>query len=717
MDHATDKSVRGDFDDAGFDYYGVHSRFFRKDGKFLVETDGPDGKLATFEVKYTFGVDPLQQYLIEFPDGRLQALALAWDSRPQTAGGQRWLHLHPDEEIKHDDVLHWTRLNQNWNFMCAECHSTGVAKNYDAKTDRFATTWAEISVGCEACHGQGSRHISWAREQQGWWPFGRGKDGNKGLLVRFDERSHLAWTIDPKSGTARRGTAPASLRKEVETCGLCHARRAAFHEDWVPGQWLSQTHLVEPLARTTYHADGQTRDVEEPYNYTPFKQSRMFAAGVTCSDCHDPHSARLRVAGEGVCLQCHAAGKYAEVTHRHHAGVEPVPTCISCHMQSRTFMLIDPRHDHSLRIPRPDISAGLGTPNACNGCHTDRSPQWAAAKVEQWFGSGREGFQTYAAAFHAARTDAADAVALLAVVAADENTPAVARASALDELAPYVSPQNIALARTGLADPDPMVRIGAIDMLENLPAGQIWPLVSPLLADPVRGVRIKTASLLAAVPAARQPPADRERFDQAAKEFVAAQRFNADRPEARTTLGNFLSQRGLAAEAETEYRAALHLSPQFVTAAINLADLYRQLGRDSEGEGVLRAAVAVSPREAAVHHALGLALTRLKRPDEALAEFHRAVELSPEQSRYLYVYAVALHSGGRADEAITVLKQGLADHPADRDILSALVSFSREASDTEAALAYAERLSAIRPDDQNLAEQIRQLRRESARPN
>jgi hypothetical protein len=219
-------------------------------------------------------------------------------------------------------------------------------------------------------------------------------------------------------------------------------------------------------------------------------------------------------------------------------------------------MLIDPRHDHSLRIPRPDISTGLGTPNACNGCHTDRSPQWAAAKVEQWFGSGREGFQTYAAAFHAARTDAADAVALLAVVAADENTPAVARASALDELAPYVSPQNIALARTGLADPDPMVRIGAIDMLENLPAGQIWPLVSPLLADPVRGVRIKTASLLAAVPAARQPPADRERFDQAAKEFVAAQRFNADRPEARTTLGNFLSQRGLAAEAETEYRAA-----------------------------------------------------------------------------------------------------------------------------------------------------------------
>ncbi len=334
MQHATDKTVLGDFNDASFDYYGVHSRFFRKDGKFLVETDGPDGKLAVFEVKYTFGVDPLQQYLVEFPDGRLQALSLAWDSRARDAGGQRWFHLYPNDEIKHDDILHWTKLNQNWNFMCAECHSTGLRKNYDAKADRFATTFAEISVGCEACHGQGSRHTAWAHDQKSWWPFGKHEDQSKGLLVRFDERHDVAWPIDQHSGTARRSAAPATLRKEVETCGLCHARRAGFHEEWLPGQWLSQTHVVEALARATYHADGQIRDVEEPYNYTPFKQSRMFAAGVTCSDCHEPHSAKLRASGEGVCLQCHASDKFADAKHRHHAGVDPPPTCISCHMQS-----------------------------------------------------------------------------------------------------------------------------------------------------------------------------------------------------------------------------------------------------------------------------------------------------------------------------------------------------------------------------------------------
>ena len=717
MAHATDKTVLGDFNDASFDYFGVHSRFFRRDRKFIVETDGPDGKLAVFEVKYTFGVDPLQQYLVEFPDGRLQVLALSWDSRPKDAGGQRWFHVYPDEEIRHDDVLHWTKLNQNWNFMCAECHSTGLRKHYDAKTDRFATSWAEISVGCETCHGQGSNHAAWARDRKSWWPFGRREDPNKGLLVAFDERRDVSWPIDPNSGTSRRSRAPAALRKEVETCGLCHARRAGFNEDWVPGRSLSQTHVVEPLARNTYHADGQIREVEEPYNYTPFKQSKMFATGVTCSDCHEPHSSKLRFSGDDVCTQCHTPQKFADAKHRHHADVDPKPACISCHMQARIYMVVDPRHDHSFRVPRPDVSVKLGTPNACNGCHGDKSVQWAAAAVEQWFGPAREGFQNYAAAFHAARNDAADATTLLVAVAGDNNAPAIARASALSELASRVSPANIGAARAGLADPDPMVRIGALDMLENLPAGQIWPFVSPLLSDPVRGVRIKAAALLAAVPTASQPKADRTHFDAAAEEFVAAQRSNAERPEARTTLANFFRQRGLSTEAEAEYKAALKLSPQYPTAAINLADFYRQLGRDGDGERALRDALAAAPRDAGLHHVLGLTLTRLKRPDDALAEFRRAAELEPAPARYQYVYAVALHSSGQPDAAMTVLKEALTSHPGDQDILSALVAFTRAAGDAAAALAYAELLEAIRPDDQNLAGLVQELRRQRAKRN
>ncbi|MGC1765372.1 MAG: tetratricopeptide repeat protein [Pseudolabrys sp.] len=712
MAHATDKSVLGDFNDASFQYFEVQSRFFRKDGNFFVETDGPDGKLATYQVKYTFGVDPLQQYLIEFPDGRLQALSIAWDSRPKDKGGQRWFHLYPNENIRHDDVLHWTKLNQNWNFMCAECHSTGVQKNYDAAADRFATKWAEISVGCEACHGAGSRHVAWAQDKKSWWPASKQEDRTKGLLVQFDERAGTTWTQNEKTGMPQRNGMPLGLRKEVETCGLCHARRAQFSEKWVPGQLLSNTHLPTPMYRNLSYADGQMRDVEELYNYLPFKESKMFAAGVTCSDCHDPHSATLRAPGDGVCLQCHTPAKYESVSHRHHENVSSAVSCVSCHMPERSYMVVDRRHDHSFRIPRPDLSVKLGTPNACNDCHRDQSAQWAATTIETWFGPRREGFQTYAAAFHAAWTQQPDAGRLLNEVVSDRNAPAVARASALIELGGYISPANFGLAQEALSDSDPMVRMAALEMLGRVPANQLWPLISPLLSDPIQGVRIRALALLAATLTASQPAADRERFDKAAAEFVAAQRLNADRPEARVTLANFLAQRGQTADAETEFKAARRLNPQFAPAAINLADLYRSLGREEEGVTVLRDAVSTNPQDASLRYALGLALVRQKKQSDALPELKRATELAPDQAHYAYVYAVGLHSAGQADDAIAVLKDNLAKHPTDRESLLALVTFNRDGGNIASALEYAQRLAQIAPNDRRIADLVETLRRQ-----
>jgi tetratricopeptide (TPR) repeat protein len=379
-------------------------------------------------------------------------------------------------------------------------------------------------------------------------------------------------------------------------------------------------------------------------------------------------------------------------------------------MPARTYMLVDLRHDHGFRIPRPDLSAKLGIPNACNDCHADKLPEWAASSIEGWHGPNRKGFQKYAEAFHSAWTEKADAAALLAAVASDGNAPVFARASALSELGSHLSTSTINVARTALSDPDPMVRIGALNMLESVPPAQLWPLVSPLLSDSSRGVRIRAASLLAAVLTASQPPADREQFERAAAEFIAAQRLNADRPEARATLGNFLARRGFPADAEIEYKAALRLSPQYAPAAINLADLYRQLGRDGEGEKVLRGAITMTPRDGGLHYALGLTLTRLKQSDEALMEFRRAAELDPDRARYAYVHAVALHSAGRPDEAISVLKDSLVRHATDRDTLTALINFSREAGDISSALEYAEQAARSFPDDQGFARVIEELR-------
>jgi Flp pilus assembly protein TadD len=712
MAHATDKSVLGDFSDATFDYFGTRSHFFRNDGKYMVETDGADGKLAVFEIKYTFGVDPLQQYLVEFPDGRVQALPIAWDTRPRDAGGQHWFHLYPKEDIRHDDVLHWTKLNQNWNFMCSECHSTGVRKNYDAVHDRFATSFAEISVGCEACHGQGSSHVKWAHDKADWWPFGKVNDPTKGLAEHFSERHDANWIPNADTGNVKRSSPPRLLRAEVETCGLCHARRGEFSERWAPGQWLADTHMISPFGRGLYSADGQMVDTEEAYNYGAFKQSKMFAAGVTCSDCHDPHSAKLRLSGDNTCLQCHSQQKYAAATHHHHETVDPPLGCASCHMPSRGYMVVDVRHDHSFRIPRPDISVKSGTPNACNDCHADKSAEWSAAAIERWHGPDRKGFQTYAAAFHSAWDDEADAAKLLAAVAADSNAPAIARASALSELGAHTTPATLNLVRAAIKDADPMVRIGALDALENAPPEQRWSIASPLLLDPIRSVRIRTASILADVPSARLLEDDRSRFDRAAEEFIAAQQFNADRPEARSTLGAFYARRGRNADAEAEYKAALRLSPQFTGAAINLADLYRQTGREDDGEKVLRAAINATPDDAGLHHALGLSLVRLKRLDEALVELRRAAELDSRNARYAYIYGVALGSAGRQLDAIAYLRSSLTAHPENRDIIMAIVSFSREAGDTTTALQYAERARKIAPDDSTIRSLIDQLKRQ-----
>jgi tetratricopeptide (TPR) repeat protein len=262
-----------------------------------------------------------------------------------------------------------------------------------------------------------------------------------------------------------------------------------------------------------------------------------------------------------------------------------------------------------------------------------------------------------------------------------------------------------------------MVRIGALDMLEGTPPGQLWPVVSPLLSDSVRGVRIRAAALLAPVPTASQPPADREKFERAAEEFIAAQRLNADRPESRSALASFFARRGRAVEAEVEYKAALALSPQFAPAAINLADLYRQLGRDRDGERMLRLAIDASPGDAGLHYALGLALVRLKQSDGALQELNHATELAPEQPRYAYAYAVGLNSAGRGEEARTILKESLARHPNDRDTLLALATFNRDKGDFATALQYAEQLARVTKDDPGLSSLIENLRGQLKRPN
>jgi predicted CXXCH cytochrome family protein len=685
MLNANTQSVLGDFRDAEFTHSGMTTRFSLRDGGYFVNTDGPDGKPAEYRIAYTFGVYPLQQYLVEFPDGRLQALSIAWDARPAEEGGQRWFHLYPDETITHDDELHWTRPSQNWNFMCADCHSTGVHKNYDPVADRFQTDWAEINVACEACHGPGSRHLAWAKAKQAGEPW-HGDD--MGLTVRLDERRDASWTVDAATGKPMRSKARQSER-ELEVCAQCHSRRSQIAEGYVPGKPFLDYYRPALLDPPLYYPDGQQRG--EVYKWGSFLQSRMYAQGVSCGDCHDPHSGKLRAQGNAVCTACHQQARYDTPAHHHHPAGSAGAACTVCHMPTTTYMVVDPRHDHSLRVPRPDQSGAFGTPEPCTGCHADRDARWAADQLKTWYGHPPQGYQQYAAALHAAASGAPDAAAQLRALAADAAQPAIARATALADLASG-SRANIDALAAALRDSDPLLRFGALQALAQAPVEPRLSLAAPLLSDPVRIVRSEAVSVLAPVPADNLDAEQRAAFERAGAEYVETQRYNADRPEARVNLGTYYANRGDAHGAEEEFKAALALDPAFVPGYVNLADLYRTTGRDAEGERTLRAGLERVPQNAALHHALGLALVRLQHSEDALSELKRAATLDPGDARFAYVYAVALHSAGDTEAAVVTLETALAKHPDDRNILQALAAFQGERGDADAARDYLKRL-------------------------
>jgi len=688
MQHATDQTLLGDFDDASFSHAGMTTTFFRRDGKPFVRTDGPDGEPADFEVKYVFGVAPLQQYLLELPGGRLQALSVAWDSRPAEAGGQRWFHLYPDEQIDHRDELHWTRRAQNWNFMCADCHSTDVRKGYDADKNSFDTRYEEVSVGCEACHGPGSAHLEWAQRQ--------GDDLHKGLTVSLDERRGVTWAPDPGTGKPRRSVARSSAR-EIEVCAQCHARRSQVAEDYQAGRPFLDYYLPSLLSPALYHADGQQQD--EVFIWGSWLQSRMHQAGVTCSDCHDPHAQKLRAPGNAVCAQCHAPPRYDDPSHHRHAQGSAGAQCADCHMPRTTYMVVDPRRDHSMRVPRPDESVLLGVPNACNTCHTDRDAKWAAAAVRDWLGREATGFQSFARLFHDAEAGDPAALEQLAATGFDLAQPAIVRASALERLAlnGRVDPS---LASRAAWDAEPLVKLAAVRLGESIPPDARADALAPLLSNARRAVRIEAARVLAgaesALPAELQPA-----WQRAADEYVATLRYNADRPEANVALGGFYGATGRPEESEAAFERALRLDADFVPAYVNAADVLRVMGREAEAVAMLERGLAQVPDGAALHHALGLARVRSGDVTGAMGSLQRAVELDPDSARYAYVYAVALHSTGQVDRAIRLLGESARRWPRDRDTLLALASFQAQAGRLDAARDAARRLLEAHPADRD----------------
>lgn len=642
--------------------FATKTRFFRKDGKYFVSTENREGNLETFEVKYTLGHKPLQQYMVEFPDGRVQCLPIAWDVNDES-----WFHLYPKEQILHDDPLHWTGFYQNWNSNCADCHTTNLHKNFDLRTNTFKTAWSEIHVGCQSCHGPSENHVVTAKKHA--------------LKEKWDDKYPIGiykWTDSTED-------------LHIDSCSACHARRRTLCEGPLPpGEKFLNHFSPDLLDGNLYYADGQL--LEENFEYGSFQQARMYHQGVQCGDCHDVHSGTLKFEGNALCTQCHSPGIYDTVAHHFHPDATQEGTgCIDCHLPKTYYMVVDPRRDHSITKPRPELTKGLGVPNACNICHNDRKKgedvDWAIKCVDEWYGEKRNSAVGYtkdlktathfAFALDGGRQYDPDALDSLISISKQRNgreLRPIARASTIILLGRYPDPKAFEPCELAIKDDNPLVRwAGLIALERKLDPRQKKEVIGPFLEDPIRTIRIEAARILASVPADFWSKEETTALNNATKEYVDSLKTTAESPGSHLNMGILKYDQAIGylygkridpdvikrstEPAVREYREAIRLDSKFLPAKVNLAMLYAERGEPDLAEREFRNAISVEPDNGELHYSLGLLLAERNRLKDAINSLQRAAELLPDGHRVHYNLGTALKMDNREEEARKALER------------------------------------------------------------
>lgn len=663
MDTAIASTVLGDFNNSEFERNGFTSRFFIEDGKYYVHTKGPGGKAGDFQIAYTFGVRPLQQYLIPFENGRLQCLQITWDTERN-----QWYHLgdsvYKNQEILPDNWLYWTNNAQNWNAMCAECHSTNLQKNYNPKTHVYNTTWSEIDVACEACHGPGSEHNNWAEIDS----LKRPKIANYGFVVQ---------------------TSNISSSQLVNQCAYCHSRRSSFGDFIHPRKNLFDVMSPQLPIEPYYHADGQI--LEEDYVYASFTQSKMHQQKVRCTNCHDAHSLKLKYEGNNLCYQCHKQEDYGKYEHHFHKNfneegenlvlnngekiikVGEGSQCITCHMPAQYFMGIDHRNDHSMRIPRPDLSDKLGTPNACIQCHSDKSNQWATSFTKKWYGKSTR-FHFGETMLLAANYDTA-AIPMLVNLINDENTSSLIKASATHYLSNFPTEKIISLNREMLNSNEALVRREAIRNFRANNLDDLKKTLLPLLDDPTKMIRMESAFKLSVIKPSNLDSTNARKLNNAIDEYINAMNYSADFAGSRHNLGNLYSNLGNPDIAIENYKEALRIDIQFYPAKVNLATLYNRIGNNKEAERLFIELTESHPELGNNYYSLGLLQAEMGKYDESILNLIQASKKLPKNGRILFNLFKIHDFKQNTNEAEISINRCLKLEPKNQEFLYAKIEF------------------------------------------
>lgn len=622
MMFADSTSVLADFKGETYTSQGLTSYFYQKDGDYYVNTEGPDGKYQDYKIVYTFGVTPLQQYIVKFPNGHYQCLRTAWDSIKK-----EWFDLYPDFKVVHSEWLHWTKGGLNWNNMCADCHSTNVRKNYHSNTDSYDTQYAIINVNCESCHGPGKQHVEDAIR----------------LGDSYTDSKTLKMTIT---------TPPKQL---VDDCARCHVRREQFSEFYNFEGSLLDHYFPEIIREPLYHPDGQILD--EVYVYGSFIQSKMYQNNVACNHCHDSHSLKLKFDDNLLCAQCHEPKTYDNPTHHFHKMNTEASKCINCHMTGKYYMGVDFRRDHSFRIPRPDLSLKFNTPNACTGCHDEKDDEWAWAEFKKQYGV--PDYIHFSEKLAPGITLQPNADVGLIELMNDTLQPAIARASAARALSNYNSQNHIEAFLKLLNDESPLVRGVTIDVLGEINTPDYLNYFLPLLEDGKRSVRIKAFFALAAMDETQIPEHLKAPYKKVEKEFFIHIKSNLDFTGTNIKLANYNLKKGNIQKAIEGYEKALKIDNLNNQVRLNLANLYYTNAEFDKAEIAFNTVIEQEPKFGPAYYSLALLFAELNQTEKALVNMQMAYELMPDNIRVYYNLSLLYNKLNSPIQAENILIKGL----------------------------------------------------------
>jgi tetratricopeptide (TPR) repeat protein len=481
---------------------------------------------------------------------------------------------------------------------------------------------------------------------------------------------------------------------QLNTCAPCHARKSDIAQEMIRSSEIMDDLIPQVISNDFYYADGQIR--EEDYEYSSFTQSKMFHNNVRCSNCHNPHSGKLMVIGNDLCMSCHEP-KYNTKEHHFHPIETEGAQCISCHMPVKTYMGNDHRRDHSFRIPRPDQSVVFGTPNTCTSCHTDKSNTWAANAVKNWYGPER--------AYHfsddllpgSELTDKSEKH--LIKLLADTLQPEIARATAVYYLSAIQTKRTADALLKALSDAKPLVRYHAVRALASFPPDVWIQQAYPNLSDKVRAVRIATADLYHQLTPEALPAEARTAYAAADAENRRYLAYQTDFAVGNVMLADFAMKDNDQVNAIKYYLRGLQKDSLMNYARLNLSAAYNSVGKNPEALQTLNEAAAIDPQNERIFYNLALLQYEMKNVPAAIENFEKAVKLGSVNSGVYYNYGLMLQQQGKIKEAESVLKKGYALTPRAANINYALAYLYINQNKMEQARLHARALREVDPNN------------------